>query len=123
MNEWTTTPGISKACFIGGIIAMSGACYALGLSGEASNRTVRAKEDSVIGTNQRPAFLAYVERRQMPSASLVERVSVGDVLPQSGVTYYDIPLYFGAGLYRCAVIAGKAAIVDPRTDRVVEVIE
>jgi hypothetical protein len=95
MNEWTTTPGISKACFIGGIIAMSGACYALGLPDEASNRTVRAKEDSVIWTDQRPAFLAYIERRQMPSASLVERVSVGDVLPQSGVSYYDIPLYFG----------------------------
>jgi hypothetical protein len=59
----------------------------------------------------------------MRSASLIERVSVGDVLPQEGVTYYDIPFYFGVGLYRCAVIAGKAAIVDPRTDRVVEVIE
>jgi hypothetical protein len=42
------------------------------------------------------------------------------ILPQEGVTYYDIPLHFGAGLNRCAVIAGKAVIVDPRTRRVVE---
>jgi hypothetical protein len=123
MNAWTARRGISKAFFFAGIIAMSGACYAFGLSDEISDRGVRTREDSIIGASQRSAFLTYVERRQMRSASLVERVSVGDVLPQEGVTYYDIPLYFGAGLYRCAVIAGKAAIVDPRTGRVVELIE
>jgi hypothetical protein len=123
MNAWTARRGISKACFFVGVIAMSGACYAFGLPDEISDRGVRTREDSIIGASQLSAFLTYVERRQMRSASLVERVSVGDVLPQEGVTYYDIPLYFGAGLYRCAVIAGKAAIVDPRTGRVVEVIE
>jgi hypothetical protein len=106
-----------------GIIAMSGACYAFSPSQEIGNRSVRTTEDNIIGASQRSAFLAYVERRQMRSAALVEGVSVGDVLPQEGVTYYNIPLYFGAGLHRCAVIAGKAAIVDPRTGRVVEVIE
>ncbi len=123
MNAWTATRGISKACVLGGIIAISGACYAFCLSDEISNRRVRTEEDRIIGTSQRPAFLAYVERRQMRSASFVERVSAGDVLPLEGVTYYDIPLHFGAGLNRCVVIAGNAAIVDPRTRRVVEVIE
>jgi Protein of unknown function (DUF1236) len=123
MNAWTERRGISKACVFVGIIAMSGACYAFGRSDEIGNRRVRTMEESIVGASQRSVFLAYVERRKMRSSSLVKRVSVGDVLPQEGVTYYDIPLHFGAGLYRCAVIAGKAAIVDPRMGRVVEVIE
>jgi Protein of unknown function (DUF1236) len=123
MTAWATRRVFSKACFLGGIIAMSGACYALGLTEEISNRRVHTIEDRIIGTGQRSAFLAYVERRKMRSASLAESVSTGDVLPQEGVTYYDIPLHFGAGLNRCAVIAGKPTIVDPRTRRVVEVIE
>jgi Protein of unknown function (DUF1236) len=123
MSAWATKRGISKACFLGGIIAMSGACYAFGISRETSTGGARTKEDRIIGTSQRSAFLAYVERRQMRSASLAGGVSAGDVLPQEGVTYYDIPLHFGAGLNRCVVIAGKAAIVDPRTRLVVEVIQ
>jgi hypothetical protein len=100
-----------------------GSTLRLGLSDETSNRRVQSKEDRIIGTSQRSAFLAYVERRQMRSALLVERVSMKDVLPQEGVTYCDIPLYSGAGPYRCAVIAGNTAIVDPKIGRVVEVIE
>jgi hypothetical protein len=123
MNAWSARRAISKVCFFGGVIAMSGACYAFGLSDAIGARNVHTKEDSIIGTSQRSAFLAYVERRQMRSAALVEKVSAGDALPQEGVTYYDIPLHFGAGLNRCAVIAGRAVIVDPRTRRVVEVIE
>jgi Protein of unknown function (DUF1236) len=123
MKTLTARRGISRACVVGGIIAISGACYAFGPSDEISNRNVQTKEDRIIGTSQRSAFLAYVERRQMRSASLSEKVFAGDVLPQEGVTYYDIPLHFGAGLNRCAVIAGDAVIVDPRTRRVVEVIE
>jgi hypothetical protein len=123
MNAWTARRSISRACVFGGIIAMSGAWYAFGLSDEISNRSARTREDTIIGTGQRSAFLAYVERRQMRSALLNEKVAAGDVLPQEGITYYDIPLRFGAGLNRCVVIAGKAAIVDPRTRRVVEVIE
>jgi hypothetical protein len=121
MNAWTARRSISKACVLGGIIAISGACYAFGLSDEASPR-VQTKEDRIIGTSQRSEFLAYVERRQMRS-SFVERVFAGDVLPQEGVTYYDIPFRFGAGLDRCVIIAGKAVIVDLWTRRVVEVIE
>jgi hypothetical protein len=122
MRARTAIRGISKACALGGIIVISGACYAFGLSDETGDRRLQPSEDRIIGTGQRSAFLAYVARRQMRS-SFVGRVSAGDVLPQEGVTYYDIPLHFGAGLDRCVVIAGKAVIVDPWTRRVVEVIE
>jgi hypothetical protein len=123
MNTLTTKRSISKACLFGGIVAMSGACYALGVSEDGGDRSAMIKEARIIGSGQRSAFLAYVARRQMHSASLVGKLSAGDVLPQEGVSYYDISLGFGAGLNRCVFIAGKAAIVDPRTRRVIEVIE
>jgi hypothetical protein len=122
MNTLTTRRYISKACFFGGIIAMSGACYAFGVLEDGGDHSATIKS-RIIGSDQRSSFLAYVARRQMRSASLVGKVSAGDVLPQEGVSYYDIPLGFGAGLNRCVFIAGKAAIVDPRTRRVIEVIE
>jgi len=123
MNAWMTSRGISKSCYFGGMLAISGACCVISLPGGIGSPGVGAREGGVIGSSQRSAFLAYVERRRMRSASSVEGVSAGDVLPQDGVIYYDIPLRFGAGLDRCAVIAGRAVIVDPETRRVVEVID
>ena len=46
----------------------------------------------VIAAFQKPEFLAYVNRRQMQSDSQFRRVSVGDILPDSGVRFYQIPL-------------------------------
>src|SRR5271170_1992418 len=92
-----------KLAFFVGVAAMCGACYGFALL-EIGDREVRTKAPSIIiGADQRAAFLAYVGRRQMRLGSLLERVSAGEVLPEEGVTYYDIPLSFGAGLYRCAV--------------------
>ena len=50
----------------------------------------------------------------------LKRVSVGDILSDSGVKYYGIPLRYGAPFYRCAVIADEVVIVEPSTDRVIE---
>ena len=78
---------------------------------------------AVLPADEKPKFLAYVKRQRPISRSLASRVSVGDVLPDSGLLYYDIPLSYGLGLSRFTVVDGETVIVDPTTSRAVEVID
>jgi hypothetical protein len=78
---------------------------------------------AVLPADEKPKFLAYVKGQRPLPRSLSRRVSVGDVLPDSGLLYYDIPLSYGLGLYRFTVVDGVPVIVDPTTSRAVEVIE
>jgi hypothetical protein len=48
---------------------------------------------------------------------------VGAVLPESGVTYYDVPQEYGVRDYRYTVVNDRTVLVDPRTRRIVEVVE
>jgi hypothetical protein len=49
---------------------------------------------------------------------------VGAVLPESGVTYYDVPQeYHGAREYRYTIVNDRTVLIDPRTHRIVEVVE
>jgi hypothetical protein len=45
------------------------------------------------------------------------------VLPETGVTYYDVPPRFGASPYRYTVVNGETVLVEPRTRRIVQVVE
>src|SRR3982074_442554 len=45
----------------------------------------------ILGVDDRPRFREYVVREQRPSYRHHEEVRVGTVLPDSGVTYYDVP--------------------------------
>ena len=48
---------------------------------------------------------------------------VGAVLPEEGVTYYDVPQEYGVRDYRYTVVNGRTVLVDPRTHRIIEVVE
>ena len=61
--------------------------------------------------------------RKVPSYRYDSDVRVGVSLPSSGVTYYEVPQEYGAREYRYTVINGRAVLVDPRTRRVVEILE
>ena len=76
-----------------------------------------------IAIDQRPAFREYVIRERVPNYSIPDRVIVGGVLPESGVTYYDVPQTFGATPYRYTVVNGRTILVEPRTRRIVQVID
>ena len=76
-----------------------------------------------IAVEQRPAFREYVVREQVPSYRYQEEVRVGSVLPESGVTYREVPERFGARGSRYTVVNGRTVLVEPRTRRVIEVIE
>jgi hypothetical protein len=76
-----------------------------------------------IAVDQRPAFHQYILREHVPEYTIPDRVIVGGVLPESGVTYYDVPQTFGVTPYRYTVVNGRTILVEPRTRRIVQVVE
>ncbi len=76
-----------------------------------------------IAVDQRPAFQEYVIRERVPNYTIPDRVIVGGVLPEAGVTIYDVPQTFGATPYRYTVVNGRTILVEPRSRRIVQVVE
>jgi Protein of unknown function (DUF1236) len=82
-----------------------------------------AVEGGGIAMEQRPAFREYIVRERVPTFTVPDRVIVGNTLPDMGVTYYDVPQSFGATPYRYTVVNGETVLVEPRSRRIVQVIE
>jgi hypothetical protein len=76
-----------------------------------------------IAVEQRPAFRDYVVEQRVPAFRIPDRVVVGATLPEAGVTYYDVPQRFGATTYRYTVVNGETVLVEPRSRRIVEVLD
>ena len=76
-----------------------------------------------IAVDQRPAFRQYIVRERVPNYTVADRVAVGVVLPDSGVTFYDVPQTFGATPYRYTVVNSETVLVEPRSRRIVQVID
>ena len=76
-----------------------------------------------IAVDQRPAFRQYIVRERVPNYTISDRVAVGAILPETGVTFYDVPQTFGATPYRYTVVNGETVLVEPRSRRVVQVID
>jgi hypothetical protein len=76
-----------------------------------------------IAVEQRPAFREYVIRERVPTYTIPDRVIVGGVLPEAGITYYDVPQTYGPTQYRYTVVNGQTVLVEPRTRRIVQVVE
>ena len=77
----------------------------------------------LLGVDQRPRFREYVVREQVPSYRYTEEVRVGTVLPQSGVVYREVPAEFGVSGYSYTIVNDRPVLVEPRTRRIVQVIE
>lgn len=77
----------------------------------------------VLGVDERPRFRSYVVEQHRPSYQYREDVRIGAVLPEEGVTYYDVPPEYGVRDYRYTVVNNRTVLVDPRTHRIIEVIE
>lgn len=110
------------------ILAIAALAAAIGapVAAEAqitTGSTVVVDESMGIVADQRPAFREYVVRERTPSYTIPDRVVVGGVLPETGVTFYDVPQSFGATPYRYTVVNGRTILVEPRTRRIVQVIE
>src|SRR5215203_2761093 len=77
----------------------------------------------ILGVDDRPRFREYVVRERRPSYRYSEEVRVGTVLPESGVTYYEVPAEYNAPNYRYTYVNERPVLVDPRTRRIVEIID
>jgi len=90
----------------------------------AARGGVIVEDDAVgIAVDQRPAFREYVIRERVPNYAIPDRVIVGGVLPEAGVTYYDVPQTYGVTPYRYTVVNGETVLVEPRTRRIIQVVE
>jgi hypothetical protein len=113
------------------ILAIAAIAAAIGAPGATFAQTVgvapgpgvAVTESEGIVVEQRPAFREYVIREHIPAYSVPDRVIVGGVLPETGVTYYDVPQTFGATPYRYTVVNGQTVLVEPRTRRIVQIID
>jgi hypothetical protein len=76
-----------------------------------------------LADDQRPRFRQYVVQQRPPSHRYQEEVRVGAVLPSSGVTYYEVPAEYGVRDYRYTVVNDRTVLVDPRTHRVIQIVE
>jgi hypothetical protein len=92
-------------------------------TGTAGGSTVVIGEHEGIAADQRPAFREYIVRERVPNYTISERITVGAVLPETGVTYYDVPQSFGMTPYRYTVVNGQTILVEPRSRRIVQVVD
>ena len=112
-NAQNTVSGAAGGAIVGGVVGGPvGAAV-----GAAVGGTVGAAEDASLP----PPVVTYVEREDTPSVEVreVEHVRVGTVLPDT-VVLHEIPKY---KTYRYAVINHERVIVEPRTRKVIKVIE
>ena len=105
------------------ILAIAAIAGAISVPVAAQAQSVIINDDVGIAVDQRPAFREYIVRERVPNYAIPDRVIVGGVLPESGVTYYDVPQTYGVMPYRYTVVNGRTVLVEPRSRRIVQVVE
>jgi len=63
-----------------------------------------------------------VTTQQTPSYAYREEVRVGAVLPESGVTYYEVPAEYKVQGYRYTVVNDTPVLVEPSSRRIVQIV-
>jgi Protein of unknown function (DUF1236) len=117
------------------ILAIAAIATAIGapVAAQAQSDTVGIVRGSGVGVvindadgiaiEQRPAFREYVIGERVPAYTVPDRVIVGGVLPEAGITTYDVPQTYGATPYRYTVVNGQTVLVEPRSRRVVQMVD
>ena len=77
----------------------------------------------LLGVEERPRFRQYVVRQAPPSYRYQDEVRVGAVLPATGVEYYEVPAEYGIREHRYTVVNNRVVLVEPRTRRIVQIVE
>jgi hypothetical protein len=121
-NRILAITAITGALAAAGAMAAPVAAQAQGTVGVGGGSVI-INDDEGIAVEQRPAFREYIVRERVPTYTIPDRVVVGGVLPDAGITYYDVPQTFGATPYRYTVVNGQTVLVEPRSRRIVQVVE
>jgi hypothetical protein len=77
----------------------------------------------ILGVEDRPRFREYVVHERLPSYRYRSDFRVGAILPERGVTYYEIPGEYHVRGLRYAYVNDHAVLVDPRTRQIVQIID
>ncbi len=75
-----------------------------------------------IADQQQPEFRSYVTTQKVPSYTYREEVRVGAVLPESGVTYYEVPAQYKVKGYKYTVVNNTPVLVEPSSRKIVQVV-
>ena len=109
--------------------ALAAAAISFPLAAQAQS-TIVVEDGATVGgpyvgipRDQLPRFREYIVREQVPSYTVDTPIAVGSVLPEVGVTYYDVPAQYGETPYRYTVINDQPVLVNPRTRRIMQVVE
>jgi hypothetical protein len=126
MKETTMRKTLIAAAALMGTMAAPLAAQAQGVTvGVAGGDRVIVDQNDPDGitVQERPAFREYVVRERVPTFTVDERVVVGSTLPEAGVTYYDVPQSVAQTPHRYTVVNGQTVLVEPRSRRIVQVID
>jgi hypothetical protein len=114
-----TVRGAEEGAAVGGAAAGPLGAIVGGTVGAATGTA-----GAILGVDDRPRFREYVVRERRPSYTYREQVRVGTVLPEAGVTYYDVPAeYHVRPGYRYTIVNNHPVLVEGRSRRIVEVID
>jgi hypothetical protein len=132
---------LRKIMLAGALVAILAPASAFAQSGAATGAATGAVGGAVVGgpvgaavggvtgaivggiaDQQQPEFRQYVATQKVPSYTYKEEVRVGAVLPESGVTYHEVPAQYKVKGYRYTVVNNTPVLVEPGTRRIVQVI-
>jgi len=111
------------AAAVASALSVPVAAQAQSTVGVTGGNTVVIEQGGGIIAEQRPAFREYVVTQRVPAFTIPDRIVVGTMLPEAGVTYYDVPQRFGSTPFRYTVVNGQTVLVEPRSRRIVQVID
>jgi uncharacterized protein YcfJ len=103
---------------VGGAIVGGPAGAAVGAVGGAAAGAIVGG----IAADHRTEFHTYVREQKVPSVAYREKVVVGATLPDT-VKYHEVPSRFGKTEYRYTVINDQTVLVEPKTRKIVQIIE
>lgn len=103
---------------VGGAIVGGPAGAAVGAVGGAAAGAIVGG----ISTDHRTEFRTYVKEQKVPSVAYREKVVVGATLPDT-VTFREVPAKYGKTEYRYTVVNDQTVLVEPRTRKIVQIIE
>ena len=105
----------------GAATGAAGGAIVGGPVGAAVGGVTGAIVGGIVG-DQQPKFRQYVVTQGVPSYTYSEEIRVGAVLPESGVTYHEVPAEYGVRGYRYTVVNNTPVLVEPGTRRIVQII-
>jgi hypothetical protein len=76
-----------------------------------------------MALQQGPRFREYVVTQKRPSYSYGHEVAIGVILPPEGPAYYPVPAEYGVTEYQYSIVDGHTVLVDPRTRRIVQILD